>query len=561
MTKQKVLENVAELKSLQSTRLSKYTRNYRLYESTRGITLDNLRNNNNVGYYKDSASYDTSPDISLNIIKSCTDTLTSDMANVKARPYFSTVNGSWKDIQITKEAQRFFDQYFEYDNIAKLVVDAFRDACIFDTGVIFVNPFLNKIEKLLPWQVFCRPAEVTYNNVTRVYIEHKDYPTTLIPGYKGKQQYTTYGYYFDTKQHIKATLIADTNEVTISEYTANMVPTLLLHYNTPITGTGCSSIADILAPIQVAINFLLNRYKDASQKNPAQTFFVPQGSNIEAYKLNNEIGNIIAYATTSNMTSSPVTVATPPFIDGQYLDGVLKLKDLAYEMVGVSQTNANGAKPTNVTSGTMLQTLENVHSDRFQVQTDMVIRTYKDICRVFINVIEDDTIINEEFQSLYSWNDIRSLEDKMKIQFSSSDNASKDPSYKIQMVQMLASTGLVGKDILLQQLELPDQDLMFNHASNIWNAVQKIITDCLEKNSYEVPCFVPYTVALKEILNTCLILYTSNQDNTKDIEKLMTLWKIIYERNKTVTNLIMAQQPQVPQQQMQAPAQVSSPQS
>ena len=546
MTKTKVLENVAELKSLQSTRLSKYTRNYRLYESTRGITLDNLRNNNNAGYYKDSASYDTSPDISLNIIKSCTDTLTSDMANIKARPYFSTVNGSWKDIQITKEAQRFFDQYFEYGNIGKIVTDAFRDACIFDTGVIFVNPFLNKIEKLLPWQVFCRPAEATYNNITRIYIEHKDYPTTLIPGYKGKQQYTTYGYYFDTINHVKATLIADTDQVTISDYTAEMVPVLLLHYNTPITGTGCSSIADILAPIQVAINFLLNRYKDASQKNPAQTFFVPQGSNIEAFKLNNEIGNIIAYATTSNMTSSPVTVSTPPFIDGQYLDGVLKLKDLAYEMVGISQTSATGTKQKGITSGVMLQTMENVENDRFQTQTDMVIRAYKDICRIFMSVIDPkyDILSASLYTSMFKWQDVVTLRDKMKLQFSTSDISSKDPSVKIQMIQMLMNTGLVSREMLMQTMDLPDLDLSLNHENSCWNAVQKCINLCIESDVYDVPSFIPYPALISEIVNTMMLLYANNYDlNKESIRKLAKLFEVVYRKQERI-NQFFATLPQ-----------------
>lgn len=540
MTKSKVLENVAELKTLQSTRLSKYTRNYRLYESTMGVTLDNLRNNNNVGYYKDSSSYDTSPDISLNIIKSCTDTLTSDMANVKARPYFSTVNGSWKDIQITKETQMFFDQYFEYNNIQKLVTDAFRDACIFDTGVIFVNPYLNKVEKLLPWQVFVRPSEVTYGNITRVYIEHKDYPTTLIPGYKGKQEYTTYGYYFDTVNKVKATLTADTNTV-ISEPFTGEIPVVLLHYNTPITGTGCSSIADILAPIQVAINFLLNRYKDASQKNPAQTFFVPQGSNIEAFKLNNEIGNIIAYATTSNMTSSPVTVATPPFIDGQYLDGVLKLKELAYEMVGVSQTSATGTKQKGITSGVMMQTMDNIENDRFQTQTDMIIRAYKDICRIFMSVIDPkyDILSASLFTSQYKWQDIVLLKDKMKLQFSTANITSKDPSTKIQMIQMLKQTGLVTDEMLLSTLDLPDLDMSLSHENCTWNAVQRVISNCIEKNIYDIPAFIPYPQLMAETVNTMMLLFANNYEMNKDsISKLSKLFEVVYRKQEKINQYI-----------------------
>lgn len=539
-----VLESVSELKGLMGTRLSKYTRNYRLYESTRGISLDSLRSNGSVGYYKDSSNESTSPDISLNVIKSCTDTLTSDIEALKVRPYFNTVNGSWRDIQITKTAQRYFDQVFEYKNVNKEVVDAFRNACIFDTGVVFVNPFDKTIKSVLPFQVYYRPAEKTYRNLTRVYYEMKDYPTTLIPNYKGKQKYVTYGYYFDINEHICARMIDETNTVEVMPYEASRLPFLFLHYQDPILGASSSSIADILASIQVAINFLLNRYKDASQKNPAQTFFVPEDSDIQAYKLNNEIGNIVTYATNANMTGSPVTVATPSFIDGQYLDGVERLKNLAYEMIGMSQMS-QGQKPKGVDSGVALETLDNIETERFQTQTDQVIRLYKDLTRVCIEVFpKDEDILQEDyFTSSFKWEDIVSVNKRMKVQYSAADAVSKDPSVKLQFVKNLKDTGLTTDEMLLQMMDMPDLDLSYNYDNNTWNAIQSVINRCIEDSIYDIPFFIPMPLVMSEILNTQLILFSANPTrNEEAILKLTKLFEVAYSKSKKVNYFAMNQQ-------------------
>lgn len=541
LDKEKVLNNVAELKGLTGTRLSKYTRNYRLYESTRGISLDSLKSNNSVGFYKDSSNYDTTPDISLNVIKSCTDTLCSNIATVKVRPYFSTVNGTWKEVQTAKIAQRYFDQTFEYKNVNAEVVKAFKNACIFDTGVLYVNPKTKKIESVLPWQVYVRPSEATYNKITRVYYEQKQIASSLVDEYKGDNEYITVGHYYDIKNHVHALMIAETDTVIVESWDCEVLPFYFMHYSVPVLGTSSSSVADVLATIQVAINFLLNRYKDASQKNPAQTFFIPEGSNIEAYKLNNEVGNIITYATTSNMTSSPVTVSTPNFIDGQYLDGVERLKTLAYELVGLSQTSATGTKPRGLNSGIALETAENIENERFQMQQDMIIRCYKDIVRIFIEVMpKDENILETDmFTSSIKWSDIVDASRKLKIQYSAADQISKDPSVKIQMVQMLKNTGLCTDEMLLQQLELPDLDLSYSYMNNVFNGIQTVIDNCISKDKLDIPPFIPYNALMKEILDTCLILFSTNGvDNSESIMKLTKLFEVAYNKSKDLNKYV-----------------------
>ena len=530
---------VSSLKALQSNRRGKYYRNYRRYNYTPFADLENISSPSVVGYFEQPAEVeeDTTKTPQINIIKSCIDTLTSKIAQSKVRPFFNTQNGSFKDIQTVKQAQAFFDLYYDLQNVNKKVSEAFRDSCIFEKGVIYIDEVTKEIYKALPWQVFVRPAEVTYGKITRIYYERKDYPTTLLDEKLVKKanaescDYVVYGIYYDTFNHIKAILINNKVVDTIP-YTPSKVPFIFLHYCSPIVGDTSQSVVDMLNSIQLEIDNLMMKIKDASQLNPALTFCVPKGSSVKTSQLNNRVGQIIEYNATPNMTGSPVTVATPAFIDGQYIQLVEELKQSAYELVGISQLSAMSTKPTGLDSGVALSTMENIESDRFETQLNQVIRAYVDIAKTCIEVFpEEDSILPEDNQRLsIKWKDIVEESNKMVVQFSAADSLSKDPSTKLQQLQMLAQTGIIPQTRIAQFMELPDIQSGYSLSNNAINAVLTCINDCIEKDNFDVPDYIPFLMLKEEIINTQLSLKaaaSAENDNSKDIAKLTKLYEAV----------------------------------
>ena len=530
---------VASLKAFSSNRLAKYHRNYRRYNYTPFASLNNIKDPSVVGYYEQPAEIeeDTTATPQLNVIKSCIDTLTSKIAQSKVRPFFNTQNGTFKDIQTVKQAQAFFDLYYDAQNVNKKVSETFRDSCIFEKGVIYINEVSKNIEKALPWQVFVRPAEVTYGKLTRVYYERKDFPTTLLDdelvrkSNNENNDYVTYGVYYDTFNHIKAEIV-DGVVYRKSDYKPSKLPFVFLHYCSPIVGDTSQSIVDMLNSIQLEIDNLMMKIKDASQLNPALTFCVPKGSSVKTSQLNNRVGQILEYTATPNMTGSPVTVATPAFIDSQYMSLIEELKQSAYELVGISQLSAMSTKPTGLNSGVALSTMENIESDRFETQLNQVIRAYVDIAKTCIEVFpEEDTILPEDNQRLsIKWKDIVEESNKMVVQFSAADSLSKDPSTKLQQLQMLAQTGIIPQTRIAQFMELPDIQSGYSLSNNAINAVLTCINDCIEKNVFEVPDYIPFTMLKEEIINTQLSLKAAaseHNDNLEDIAKLTKLYESV----------------------------------
>ena len=538
---------VNELKSLNAQRIVKYYRNRSLYESTPRLNIENIKNPNVVGYYNniDELNEDTTATPNLNVIKSCIDTLSSKIAQSKVRPFFNCVNGSFKDIQTVKSAQQFFDQYYDAEDVNKKVSEAFRDACIFENGYVFIDVDSKKIDKALPWQVYERPSELSYGKVTRSYYERKDYPVTLLPAKVfnaikdklGLAEYVTYGLYFDTVNHVKVYYVPEYDFILEETFEAERTPFIRIYYNCPVSGNTSNSVVDMLYTIQLEINTLMNKIKDASQLNIAMTYLIPKGSGLKTGQLNNRIGNIIEYEPTSNMTGSPVTVSTPSFIDPQYMALLNELIAKAYELVGISALSAQSKKPTGLNSGIALSTMEDVESERFETQLNQVIKSYVDIARTCLEVFPKDEDILPEVTTRMTikWGDIVEESKKMQIQFSSADALSKDPSQKLQQLIALAQAGVIPQSRISQFMEIPDLQGGYSIANNAINAVMSIIQDCVNNDVFDIPEYIPLSLLEDEILNTQLSLRAANYEmNRESIAKLSTLYSMCIEKEKSL---------------------------
>ena len=539
MNNNEILRNIAELENVNSIRLQKYRRNLRKYLATPGITFDTLTNNSaSVGYdyYANSFSDgNTLSPPSINVIKSVVDTLVSKIATSKVRPFINTLNGSYKEMQTALQAQQFFDIFYEEQNVHNTVSKAFEDACIFDTGVIYIDKDNRCVKKALPWQVYVRPAELVYDNLTRVYYKQTDYPVTLLPEditkkFKRKVEYVDYGIYYDIFNKVKAHIIAG-HVVKVEQWNYDVLPFTFLYYNKPNIGTTSLSVVDILYTLQNEIDMVVAKISAAAELTPGNTILLPEGGNIKATQLNNGVGNVLTYRPTPNMTGSPVSVATPAFIDGQYQQLLDDLIQRAYELVGISQLSAMSQKPTGLDSGIALSTMESIESDRFETQLKQVINAYVDIARVCVELFDGDILPNSNRRLSINWNDIRKANDSLKIQFSAADALSKDPSVKLQQLQALAQSGIIPQSRIASLMELPDIQSGFSLANNAVNAVYAVINDCIENNNFDLPTYVPFTLLKEEIINVQLSLKAANKKgNAEDIAKLEKLYSIVEDQ-------------------------------
>lgn len=542
MTDEEIKTAINELVSLGEKYRGKYNRNLRLYEYTRNINIDDIKDGSTVGYYYRGYE-ETSSDVQQNIIKSCVDTLVSKIAAQKVRPFFNTVHGSFRDFQICKQAQQYFDLLYDMQNVGQTVDMAFRDCCIFSKGVIYCDEVEKKIKRAMPFNVYTRPSEETYGKLTRIYYKQKNYPVTLLSEEIRKKiktdlQYVDVGLYYDITNHKKAYYIPQAepeSQLIVEEYKRDTLPFVFIHYSNPVVGSDATSIVDLLYGIQIEIDTILQKITEASRLNPAMTFFVPEGSQIKVSQLNNRVGNVVSYRPTPTMTGSPVTTSTPAFIDDQYLQLLDNLKTTAYELTGISKLSAQSAKPVGIDSGLGLRTITNIESERFQTQFNQVIRMYVEVARTCISVFDpnEDILPQDQKRVNIKWKDIVEEYEKMSIQYSGADALSKDPATKLQQLQVLAQAGVISQTRIAQLMEIPDLESGYSMANNSINAVMTVIDDCIMKDNYDVPDYIPIGLLKEELINTMLSLRASDHPkNAIDIAKLTQLYQNIKDKEE-----------------------------
>lgn len=560
-----IKKNIAKLENMYGTYRAKCLRNLRMYTWSPTQSLTNYTDAQVVGFYQRGTfdiESDTTTSIQMNVIASCIDTLTSKIASQKARCFINTINGSFKQMQVAKAGQQFFDNMYDELNINKTITRAFKDACVFDRGIVFVDNATKNVERVLPWQLFVDPREMTYGNITRAAWKREAYPTTLLKT-KSKEDTVTLYEYWDIINEVHAQFILETNEIKVEKWDKGVIPFLFINYSEPLKGCSSQSVVDLLYGIQMDIDAVLTKMKDASQLSNPLKFIVPDTDTIKVNKLSNRVGDVITYTPIPGQTTVPVSTVTDPIMDPSWRDWIDKLKQDAYELVGISQLSATSQKPKGLDSGVALSTMEDIESDRFETQLNNVIRLYTDIARMCLKVFdaEEDILPQTKLRQSLKWSDLVEAQKDLQIQFSAAESLSKDPSTKLTQLQALRDLGLIPASRVAQLMELPDLQAGYSFSNNALNAVLSVIDSCLENDDYNVPDYIPLRMLKEEIINTCLSLRAANYEvNKADIDKLQRLYVIADDKDiesqtsaemAAVSSLGAELQQQMPQMQQQ----------
>lgn len=579
MDENEIINNINRLESRYGNYRSKCLRNLRLFTYSSTTTLD-ISESEVVGFYQRgtfSTSDDTTSAIQENVIASCIETLCSKIASQKVRPFFNTVNGTFKEMQIAKQAQVFFDMLYEENNVNKIITDAFRNACVFDKGIVKISD--DGITNRLPWNVFFDPREVTYNQITYVAEKLPKTPGRILElkyGIKADRNldYTVYEYY-DVMEHIKAIYVQELNKVVTHEYKPNIIPYLEIHYTNPVKGDTSQSVVDQLYGIQTQIDELLAVMKDSIAVNPGMTLLVPRSSNIKTNMLSNRTGQIIQYDPIPGQTTSPVTYATNDIISPQFVQLLDKLKNDAYEIVGISQLSATSQKPAGLNSGIALNTMEDIESSRFETQLNSVVRLYVDVAKACLDIFPPDIDIlpDDLNRANIKWKDIVEARNNMKIQFSAAESLSKDPSEKLKQLVALSQAGVIPQSHIATLMELPDLQSGYNLANNAFNSVYTFIDNVLVSGILpdKIPVYLPKNkggLLETEIVNTMLSLSIKPEVNAKEISLLQQLFSKVQEEQvnsstnaemfavQTLNQELTAAMPQIQQQATNAATQM-----
>ena len=544
MNRDLVVKKINNLLSSTGSSINKYYRNYALYNQT---SVADIKSANPIapGVIQNGMRINSDYP-SINIIKSCIDSVVNSIVTAKPRPFINTIKGSFKTIEIARQLQMFYDYYFSEQDLYNKNVIALRDACLFDRGYVYIDEITLEASNISPWNVYTDPNE---KEKKQVYIIFNNTTIESLPEYVEKEltkselnlNHITYGVYYNSKYHTKA-LTVNGSVRKIYNYEADTVPIKYITYTPTIIGDHCLSIADMLLGLQKEINIISRTIALAAKRNPAQTIMLQNASNIAVGELNNEIGNIIQFNSENNGSGNPVNVLTPSFISEQY--EAIRDKDIqrAYELVGKSQTSASGRKEVGIESGVAIATLADLQSERFQVLLGSFIDLFTQEAKLVAEIgMKNATIITpSRYELKLTWDEVREDYSKMRIEFSSADALSKDPSEKLKQLQSLAQAGIIPATQIPSLLEIPDINRGFSAVNNGYNCAMSIIDACIYDDKYDLPFYVPFELLKEMIVNTMLSLRAAEgatEDNEEDIDKLSKLFNIVLKNQRSLDSL------------------------
>lgn len=499
-----------------------------------------LRSTNEYSYFNYGFSFAQDGDLhqpaNVNVIKAAIDTLVSKISNQKCRPYFSSINGTYRTKQVVKQAQQFFDYIFDFEDVNQKVSHAFRDACICGTGYIFLNPFTYRLQVVEPWTIGIQHTETAYGKPTDMLIKFNNYPTSLLEKCESKADYVQYCIYISLKEH-KAYELINAKEVNSIKYESDVLPYVSVSYCDPVFGRKTTSIVEELNGIQTQIDMINQKIAAAAQLTPANAVYVLEGSSMSSETLSNRTGEVYEIKLPPGMNSLPIQQVNPAPFDPMWQSMLDYYVKQAFESIGLSQLSATGKKPAGVDSGIALSTLEDVESDRFETQLNAFIKLYTNIAKMYINVLPSNTDIipvSENTSSL-KWKDLLKEQGLFKIQYSAATFLSKQPSEKIKQISQMSQAGLIGVEKIAELLDNPDLEDAYSFAQAVHNACNKVIESTIEGEEVDIPKFVSYEQLAKDISQTQNQLYASlsgekgDKEILEQIDRLTKLEEKLYD--------------------------------
>lgn len=484
-------------------------------------------NRNYVGNTPGGFSYDLNnwdDKVTLNVIKSMCDTVTSRIAKSKPTPRFLTSGGNRSLQKKARLLERYVDCQFYLSKIKEKGPEVFRDCTAFGTGVLKVYRDGKKIcsDRVHPSEIYVDQAEGFYGepqNIYQVKYIHRD---VLLEAYPEKEaiikmagQSSSDDTFLgpDERQDSTVDLVkvvegwhlasgpdaedgrhqiaVDGGVLFDEEWKYDYFPFVFIEWSPRLRGFWGVGLAEELTGIQIEINRLLMKIQKAFHLLAVPWVFVEASSKVKQAHINNQIGAIIPYTGTPPVVRPNQTVSPEIFA---HLD---RLYQRAFEIAGVSQLSATSLKPAGLTAGVALREFSDIETERFAVVSQKYEQMYMDAARRIVDLgkeiaeeYPDYTVVAE--QDKYTVQEIKFSEidmdrDAYVLKIFPSSSLPRTPSGRLAYIQDLLNNAMISPEQALELLDIPDVENYMDLQNAGRHNIERIMEKILDKGQYEAP--------------------------------------------------------------------------
>ena len=495
------------------------------------------------------------PRVTLNVVKSCIDTLTAKISKQNINPQFLTSNQSYESQSESKKLTSWNRGLFQTENVYKINSLVCRDAATFSGGFVKVYGERNaktkqgrvRFERVFPDEILVDANDAYYNDPQMLY-QVKTVSKSVLKGAFPKKvalidtaASVTSGY---ATSQVECALVveawrkADQNgkggkHVLAIEngllsddvdYEKEHFPFVKFHFTEPVLGFHGYSVADELVGIQFEINRLLQSIQQAMQLLSNPRVFIDMASKVNENQMTNQIGGIVYFAGSPPVIQAAATVHPELF---QHLD---RLYNRAFEIVGVSMMSSQSKNVLGANaSGAAMRQFADIETERFAVfakayqqmhveEAKLAVECAQELEKdgYHVQVVSRDRKLGAE---KLDWKDLNYKPDDFIIECYPTSALPQEPGARLQMIQEWQQQGWIDPEEAQDLADLPDLDSDRRLATAPRRWVRAKIERMIEMNEYQPP--EPYEPL--EIAKKLALQYLADAENRKSPEETKAL--------------------------------------
>jgi hypothetical protein len=510
-----VFPYLKHLDNSQSYKQSDNLRNMRLYGNME------FTGSQGFNYARTETSNSMQHRVTMNVVQSMIDTITSKITKNKPKPYFLTDGGDWTQQQKAKKLTQFTEGIFHGTDFYAKSAWAFKDACIFGTGCLKIfrsgeNGEKIEVERVFIDEIVVDDTESYYGKPRQMHQKkwiHKDVLKAMFPNAKtdidfggseempvpssaekmGDMLLVVESWHLPSGPKAKDgrhTICISARTLLDEEYNKDYFPFAFFRWNLKPIGFFGQGVAEQLTGLQLEINKLLRTIQVSMHLVSVPKMLVEASSKIVTAHLNNKIGGIIKYAGTKPEWAPLAGI--PP----ELFTHLNTLYTRAYEIIGVSQLSASSAKPVGLNSGKAMRTFNDLETERFMETAQRYEKTFVDASAIMIDLakeIAEETgnykvkVPGSSFLKTIKWEDVSMEEDQYILQIFPTSALSTNPSSRLQEVQELTQAGFLSKDDAMKLLDFPDLKAFYNMSNAGLEDIEKQLERIIEDGEYQSP--------------------------------------------------------------------------
>ncbi len=511
--------------------------------------------------------------VTLNVIKSMCDTVTSEITQNKPSATFLTSGGDWAQRRKAQLLDRFCQGQFYESGIYSVAPKVFKDAAVFGTGVmkIYESEGKCKVERIFPDELVVDDRESRYSAPRQMFQLKAVNREVLKAMYPEKAAILDAAMGVEVNDAMQNRLLGDSDEQMLcleawhlpsgkdagdgrhviaipggtlldEGYYRSNFPFITLHWSDRLLGFWGQGLAEMLTGIQIEINSLLKTIAD-SMRLAKPKVMVETGSKITKASLNNELWGVIEYTSPGR----PPQFYVPKIISGEVYSHLDRLFERAYQISGISEMSAQSKKPVGIESAVALREMSDIQTKRFYDIASRYENLFIEAAKQMIDVAREASERGENYEVVshgdkyiekIKWSDINVSEDAYVMKISPTNLLPNTPAGKLEFVRELLESGLIQDPMVaISLLQYPDIEAATQPMTAAADVVDMFISEMLEKGQYQSPePYMDLSLALQKTQSAYLVA----RINKAPDDRLRLLVRFMQEVMELLASMEMA---------------------